>query len=110
MAAQPTYSLAEIRAVERPAWKEDYLYACGKLLRIVVLAGKSGVNHTHIRPTSLRDGDDVIADGWMHLPDCDCPLCIARHQAASNGKGGVDPSRPIPTRGLTEGEQAGSAA
>ncbi len=75
MSAQRTYSLAEIRAVDCLAWKEDYLYAHRELLRIVVLPDRSGANHTRIRRTALRVDDQLLADGWMHLPNCACRLC-----------------------------------
>ena len=83
MAAQQTHTLAEISALDCVAWKEDYIYAHHRLLRMVALPSKTGGHHIYIRPTSLQERDAAVGDGWLHLNDCTCLLCTSprRHLA-----------------------------
>jgi hypothetical protein len=67
--ASPTFTLDEIRATDRAAWKEDYLFVEGRILRIVALPTPDGANHVHVRPSCLDESSPLVRDGWMLMPD-----------------------------------------
>lgn len=63
-----THKLSELRAAGRAGWKDDYLFAEGRVLRIVALPSPDGANVVRIRRTSLKDDDALLQDGWSLLP------------------------------------------
>lgn len=64
-----THTLAELRAAGRAGWKDNYLFAEGRVLRIVAVPSPGGANIVQIRRTSLKDRDAPLRDGWSLLPE-----------------------------------------
>ncbi len=63
-----THTLTELRTAGRAGWKDGYLFAEGRVLRIVALSSPSGANVVRIQRTSLKDEDALLRDGWSLLP------------------------------------------
>jgi hypothetical protein len=64
-----TYTLAQLHATGRAAWKKDYLFVERRVYRIVAVPVPSGANHLHIRPSALEESSPLLRDGWMHMPN-----------------------------------------
>jgi hypothetical protein len=63
-----TYTLAQLRATGRAAWKEGYLFVERRIYRIVAVPMPNGTNHVHMHLSDLRESSPLLRDGWMQMP------------------------------------------
>jgi hypothetical protein len=63
-----TYTLAQLHATGRAAWKHDYIFVERHVYRIVAVPMPNGTNHVHMRLSDLRESSPLLRDGWMQMP------------------------------------------
>lgn len=62
-ATDRTYTLRELRELGKAAWKEDYLFVEGRIIRVVAIPDGGGYR-VRFRASSLDDSYPGVQEGW----------------------------------------------
>ena len=58
-----TYTLREVRETGKAAWKEDYLFVNGEIIRVVAIPD-GGAYRVRFRVSSLDESHAAVQEGW----------------------------------------------